>query len=125
MRPGQPAFTDTHDLFRHRLEHILDQRHELLRHAGIMDWERFEETVGALYCPGNAIRLMVELEYLKHVHDLSEEAVVARWVENPYWQYFFGEEYFQHRPSIDPSSLTQFRRRIGASGCEEILKATI
>ncbi len=125
MRPGQTAFTDTHDLFRHRLENILDQRHELFRLAGIMGWERFDETFGALYCPGNAIRLMVELEYLKHVHDLSEEAVVARWVENPYWQYFFGEEYFQHRPPIDPNSLTQFRWCIGASGCEEILKMTI
>ena len=68
---------------------------------------------------------MVGLEYLKHVHGLSDEVVVARWVENPYWQYFCGEEYFQHRPPIDPSSLTRFRRRIGASGCEEILKATI
>ncbi len=125
MRPGQPAFTDTRDLFRHRRENMLDQRHELFRLAGIMDRERFDETFGALYCPGNAIRLIVELEYLKHVHDLSEEAVVARWVGNPYWQYFFGEKYFQHRPSIDPSSLTRYRRRIGASGREEILKAKI
>lgn len=68
---------------------------------------------------------MVGLEYLKHMHGLSDEAVVARWVENPFWQYFCGEEYFQHRPPIDPSSLTRFRRRIGASDCEEILKATI
>lgn len=130
MRPRQPASTDTHDLFRHRLENLLDQRHELVRLAGILDWERFDETFGALYCPvngcpGKATRLMVGLEYLKHLHGLSDEAVVARWVENPYWQYSCGEEYFQHRPPIDPSSLTRFRRRIGASGCEEILKATI
>ena len=130
MRPRQPASTDTHDLFRHRLENMLDQRHELFRLAGIMDWERFDDTFGSLYCPdngcpGKATRLMVGLEYLKHMHGLSDEAVVAGWVENPYWQYFCGEEYFQHRPPIDPSSLTRFRRRIGASGCEEILKATI
>jgi hypothetical protein len=25
-------------------------------------------------------------DYLKHVHDLSDEEVVAPWVENPYWR---------------------------------------
>ncbi len=53
MCPRQPAFTDTHDLFRHRLENMLDQRHELFRLAGIMGWEPFDETFGALYCPNN------------------------------------------------------------------------
>jgi IS5 family transposase len=33
---------------------------------------------------------MVALHYLKYVHNLSDEDVVAGWVENPYWQNFAG-----------------------------------
>ena len=68
---------------------------------------------------------MVGLQYLKHVYGLSDDQVVMRWVENPYWQHFCGEVYFQHHPPIDPSSMSRFRRRIGHSGCEKILRATV
>ena len=54
---------------------------------------------------------MVGLQYLKHIHGLSDEAVVQRWAENPYWQYFCGEVYFQHEMPIDPSSMTRLRQR--------------
>ena len=47
--------------------------------------------------PGNAIRLMVGLHYLKHAFDESDESVIARWVENPYWQYFCGFDYHAAR----------------------------
>jgi hypothetical protein len=75
--------------------------------------------------PGGPIRLMAGVHYLKHVFGLSDEAVVKGWVENPYWQYFCGEEYFQHRLSIDPSQMTRFRTRLGPSGCEKLLELTI
>ncbi len=75
--------------------------------------------------PGIAIRLMVGLHYLKYMFNLSDEAVVERWVANPYYQYFCGEQYFQHRLPIDPSQMTRFRSRIGASGCETMLTLTI
>jgi IS5 family transposase len=109
---------------------MLDQRHELYRLADLIDWNRFDAEFGALYCPDNgcpakATRLMVGLQYLKHLYGLSDDHVVMRWVENPYWQYFCGEEYFQHQLPIDPSSMSRFRRRIGESGCEKILKATV
>jgi transposase, IS5 family len=39
-----------------------------------------------------------------------------RWVENPYFQYFCGEEFFQHVLVFDRSSLTRWRQRMGASG---------
>jgi len=51
--------------------------------------------------------------------------VVARWVENPYWQYFCGETYFQHQLPIDPSSMTRWRQRIEEKGCELILAETL
>jgi hypothetical protein len=68
---------------------------------------------------------MAGLHYLKHAFGLSDEAVVKGWVENPYWQYFCGEEYFQHRLPIDPSQMTRFRSRLGPSGCETLLELTI
>jgi len=33
-------------------------------------------------------RLLAGLHYLKHTFDQSDEDVIDRWVENPYWQYF-------------------------------------
>lgn len=51
--------------------------------------------------------------------------MVARWVENPYYQHFTGETFFQHRPPIDASSLTRWRGRIGEEGVEWLLTKTI
>ena len=132
MTPRQPdAETRTAtDLFRERLDNMLNQRHALYRLADLLDWSVFDKAFGALYCPDNGCpgkptRLLVGLQYLKHCYGLSDEAVVSGWVENPYWQYFCGETYFQHVPPIDPSSLTRFRQRIGESGCEKILQVTV
>ena len=66
---------------------------------------------------------MVGLHYLKYTHDLSDEAVVRGWVENPYWQYLSGMEFFCHEMPIDPSSMSRWRSRIGEAGAEELLKA--
>lgn len=132
MTPRQPdAKTRTAtDLFRERLDNMLNQRHALYRLADLIEWSVFDKAFGALYCPDNGCpgkptRLLVGLQYLKHCYGLSDEAVVSGWVENPYWQYFCGETYFQHVPPIDPSSLTRFRQRIGESGCERILQVTV
>ena len=132
MTPRQPdAKTRTAtDLFRERLDNMLNQRHALYRLADLLDWSVFDKEFGALYCPDNGCpgkptRLLVGLQYLKHCYGLSDEAVVSGWVENPYWQYFCGETYFQHVPPIDPSSLTRFRQRIGEVGCEKILQVTV
>ena len=42
-------------------------------------------------------------------------------MENPYFQYFCGEEFFQHALVFDRSSLTRWRQRMG----EEKLKALL
>ena len=130
MRPNKPALSPDIDLFRNRLDNMIDQQHELYRLADLIEWHSFDAMFGELYCadngcPGKAMRLMVGLQYLKHMYRLSDEQVVMRWVENPYWQHFCGEEYFQHQMPIDPSSMTRFRNRIGKSGCEKIFQATI
>src|SRR3546814_11176300 len=51
--------------------------------------------------------------FLKHKHDLSDESLCDRWVNNPYFQYFCGEEFFQHKPPFARSSLTRWRQRMG------------
>ena len=58
---------------------------------------------------------------LKHMHDLSDEVLCERWVENPYYQLLCGEEFFQHRLVFDRSSLTRWRQRMG----EEKLAALV
>jgi len=130
MRPKESEPSPSSDLFRTRLDNLLDQRHELYRLADLIDWHGFDAAFGELYCPDNgcpakATRLMVGLQYLKHLYGLSDDEVVLRWVENPYWQHFCGEEYFQHQLPIDPSSMSRFRRRIGESGCEKIFQVSI
>ncbi len=44
------------------------------------------------------------------------DEVVERWVENPYWPYFCGFDFFQHRLPIDSSTMTRWRRRVGPEG---------
>jgi IS5 family transposase len=115
------------DLFRSRLDQIVNMKHELIVLAQRIDWSYFEKEFGAFYVekkgrPGKPIRLMVGLHYLKQAFDVSDEAVVLGFLENPYWQYFCGYEHFQKAFPIDPSSLTRFRKRLGAQGIEALLK---
>ena len=63
--------------------------------------------------------------YLQHAKKLSDESIVEHWVQNPYWQYFCGETFFQHDFPCDPTSLIRWRQRLGEEGCEWLLSATI
>ena len=118
------------DLFRQELVNLIDLRHPLVKLAQNIDWKSCEARFGGLYAtgigrPGHRLRLMVGLQLLKHTSNLSDEEVVAVWVENPYWQHFCGEQYFCHDFPIDPSLMTGFRKRIGEAGCEFILGLTV
>jgi len=75
--------------------------------------------------PAAPTRLVAGLLYLQHAFRLSDEAVVARWAEPPYWQHFCGETFFQHRLPINASSMTRWRNRIGEEGVEWLLTETI
>jgi len=122
--PGQS------ELFRSRLEQILSHDHPLYKLAREIDWAVFEQEFGRLYVekvgrPGLPIRLLVGLHYLKYTYNESDESVVEVFLENPYWQYFCGNEYFEHRLPLDPSSLVRWRKRVGAQGMEKLLQETI
>ena len=81
--------------------------------------------VSAAGRPRLPMRLMVSLLYLKHAYDLSDEALVARWSENVYFQHFSGQDYFEPRLPCDATQIGRFRNLIGEAGVEELLKATI
>ncbi len=83
-----------------------------------MDWDRFESAFSECYCPdfgapAKSTRLMIGLHYLKHAFNESDESVVEKWVENPYWQYFCGYTHLQHVCPIHPTSMTKWRQRVG------------
>jgi transposase, IS5 family len=88
-------------------------RHALCVLAGKIDWRALENKFGPLYAvgvgrPGHPIRLMEGMQLLKYLRNVSDQEVVATWTENPYWQYFCGEQYFCHDLPIDPSLMTGF-----------------
>jgi len=118
------------ELFGAQLSELLNPGHPLYVLAERIDWSQFDAAIDACYAeelgrPGVNTRLMVGLLYLKHAFDESDESVVARWVENPYWQFFCGCQYMQHELPIDPSSLSRWRKRVGAERLEKLLEATI
>ncbi|WP_424140487.1 IS5 family transposase [Roseomonas chloroacetimidivorans] len=125
---SRPAEQD--DLLSPRLVDMINGRHELVRLAALIDWSWFEREWAGFFPAGEgrpAIhpRLVAGLMYLQHAHGLSDEAVLARWVENPYFQHFTGEVFFQHQAPIHPSSLSRWRGRIGEEGVEWLLTKTI
>jgi len=126
MRPKERRDSGQSDFFKARLDQIVDLGHPLAKLAGTIDWRFLEGRFGAVYSdkPGHPplpTRLMAGLSILKHTHNLSDEDLCARWVENPYFQLFCGEEFFVHKPPFDRSSLTRWRQRMG----EEKLVALI
>lgn len=112
------------------LRKMLDPQHSLYMLAEAINWPVFDEQFGPLYAdgvgrPALSTRLMVALHYIKHIYDLSDDLVLAGFLENPYWQFFCGMEYFQHKLPCDPTSLVKWRKRVGAEGIEQLLKETI
>lgn len=131
MRPNKPENKNPQDeLFGIELSRLVNKSHDLCRLAEVMDWEYFEREFGSLYHekrgrPGLPVRFIVGMTYLKYVNDLSDEESVFEFVENPYWQYFCGYKYFQHKFPCDPSSLVRWRKRVGEDGAEKLLVATV
>src|ERR1700692_1288443 len=130
MPPRERRETGEQDLFRSRLDQIIDMEHPLAKLARTVDWRFLEGRFGEVYTddPGHPplpTRLMAGLAILKHTYDLSDEVLCERWVENPYFQYFCGEEFFQHRLVFDRSSLTRWRNRMGEERLQALLQESL
>src|ERR1700722_13562826 len=130
MRPKGRDDTGQRDLRRSRLDAIIDMDHALVKLARTIDWTFLEGRFGAGYKdkpgrPALPTRLMAGLAILKHTYDLSDEVLCERWVENPYYQFFCGEEFFQHRLVFDRSSLTRWRNRMGEARLQALLQESL
>jgi IS5 family transposase len=93
MRPRERRESGEQDLFRSRLDQVINMDHALVKLARTIDWRFLEEKFGAVYADGSGrpplpTRLMAGLAILKHTYNLSDEVVCEQWIENPYYQYF-------------------------------------
>ena len=130
MKPKERKQTGQGDMFRARLDQILDIGHEKVVLAGKIDWDFLAERCGAAYSdkpghPALPTRLMAGLHILKYADNLSDEEICARFLENPYYQYFCGEEFFRHDLPLDRSSLTRWRQRMGEAKLQALLQESL
>jgi transposase, IS5 family len=98
------------------LKEQLNLEHPLVKLGQAIDWSEFENEFGKQMGseggrPPLPTRLLVGLHYLKALYDESDESVITKWVESPYWQYFCGEETFAHEFPCHPSRLPKWRQR--------------
>ena len=127
---SQPRDDRQDDLFRPSLEKIINLRHPLVRLAAEIDWDFLAARFSSV-CrlgPGQPplpTRLVAGLFILKHMHNLSDEALCDRWVENPYFQYFCGEVVFRHELPFDRSSLTRWRQRMGEAKLAALVQESL
>ena len=127
MKPKTPD--NSPDLFRSQLSQMLNMKHPLVRLSERMDWEKLQADIDVIYSDGAGhpplpTRLLAGLHYLKYTFNESDESVVERWLENPYWQYVCGYEYLQHELPLYPTSLVRWRQRVGDK-LEALLEQTI
>ena len=117
------------NLLPQRLEDLVNPRHPLCKLSKRIPWDDIDKHFSGLYHhsgrPAKPVRLMVSLLILKQLYDLSDESIVEKWVENPYYQFFSGETLFQWEFPCHPTDLVYFRKRIGKKGVEKILKVSI
>src|ERR1044072_3456157 len=117
MRPKKQDTTRSGDLFRARLDQIINLKHELAQLADSIDWDWIDDEIAPLYSekgrPGIETRFAIGLLLLKHIYGLSDEGVCERWVYDPYFQHFTGEEFFQHAFPHERSDLSHWRKRLG------------
>jgi IS5 family transposase len=130
MRPRERRESGEQDLFRSRLDQVINMDHALVKLARTIDWRFLEEKFGAVYKDGPGqpplpTRLMAGLAILKHTYNFSDEVVCELWLENPYYQYFCGEEFFQHRLPLDRSSMTNWRNRMGEERLQALLQESL
>jgi IS5 family transposase len=130
MKPSEPVDTGQHDMFRSRLDQIIHMGHEKVVLADRTDWQFLSDKCGENYTdkPGHQAlptRLMAGLHILTYADNLSDEELCACWVENPYYQYFRGEEFFRHELPSERSSMTRWRQRMGEDKVAALLQESL
>lgn len=129
MRPDKTKQICNLSFFETPLEEFIDRKHELVKLSQAIDWDFLEESFAKYYKDtgrkGKNLRLLLGLQILSYMKNLSDEGVCASWVENPYYQYFCGEKLFRHYLPIDRSSISRFRARVEVEDLEKILQESL
>jgi len=68
---------------------------------------------------------MVGLLILKHLENLSDEALVLQWKRNPYYQAFCGLSEYSPKVPCHSTELVHFRKRIGSEGIQQIFTMSV
>lgn len=125
---GKPPIKQA-NLFKPLLTDFIDPAHELVLLANKIDWDYFDKEFSPLYSntgrPGMPIRLMVGCLLLKNLYNIGDEVVPKEWIRDPYFQYFCGEVFFNHKFPCDPSDFVHFRKRIGEDGFGKIFSHSV
>jgi IS5 family transposase len=67
-------------------------------------------------------RGLIRIDYL---YNPGDEKIPFAWESNPYFQYFCGGVFFEHKFPCDPSDFVHFRKEIGEEGISEIFAQSI
>jgi len=126
---GKLPYKNQRELFRTHLEDLINPKHELALLANAIDWQYFDTEFKPYYsdkgAPSVPIRLMVGCLLLKHLYNLGDDRLPFQWESNPYFQYFCGGAFFEHKFPFDPSDFCHFRKRVGAEGIEKIFSYSV
>ena len=103
----------------------VDKNHELIKIADAIDWVSLSERLAQFYCshngrPTKPSRAEVGLLILKHLYSLSDDNVVDMLKRDIYAQYLCDVSLKEAQKFINPSTLTYFRKQIGAEGVKLI-----
>ena len=107
----------------------LDCSDPLLALGQSLPWSDLEDGFSSLYSDkgrgAKPIRLMCGLLMLKQLYNLSDEAVIRQWRQNPYYQVFCGETRFHTQPPCHSTELVKFRQRLGQAGIEKLFALSV
>ncbi|SHM81573.1 transposase [Bradyrhizobium lablabi] len=127
MRPRERRGSGEQDLFRWRLDQVINMDHALAKLARTIDWGFLEEKFGAVYADGSGrpalpTRLMAGLAILKHTYNLkwcASSGSRTRITST------FAARFLQHRLPLDRSSMTHWRNRMGEERLQALLQESL
>ena len=126
---GKHVYNPQSNLFKTELTTIISDKIDLVKLTHKIDWDEVQSFFGSYYSvqgrPSVPTRTMVGLLFLKSMFNVADEVLIPSWIQNPYWQFFCGEQYFRDTAPCDPSDLVHFRKRIGKTGTEFLLKLSV
>jgi len=118
------------EAFKTPFQRGLDPKNRWIRLAEMIPWDALAKIYMEKLCidfgrPAIKPRVVIGAMIIKHKKSLSDEATIEEIRENPYLQYFIGNEEFSHERPFDPSLFVTLRKRIGEQEFNEMSQAFI